>query len=89
MVYLTEDSDNLVESEVEWDDDGEKVKSGVDSRPSTPVPFWLKTEDEEIIPELKLPKSSDDLMIDPGIVGIQINIFSHANIANVLILPYL
>ena len=68
MVYLTEDSDNLVESEVEWDDDGEKVKSGVDSRPSTPVPFWLKTEDEEIIPELKLPKSSDDLMIDPGIL---------------------
>ena len=68
MVYLTDDSDNLVESEVEWDDDGEKVKSGVDSRPSTPVPFWLKTEDEEIIPELKLPKSSDDLMIDPGIL---------------------
>jgi len=61
----SDDSDNLVESEVEWDDDGEKVKSGVDSRPSTPVPFWLKTEDEEIIPELKLPKSSDDLMIDP------------------------
>ena len=56
----------MVESEVEWDDDGEKVKS--DSRPTTPVPFWLKTEDEEIIPELKLPKSSDDLMIDPGIV---------------------
>ena len=66
----------MVESDVEWDDDGEKVKSGIDSRPSTPVPFWLKTEDEEIIPELKLPKSSDDLMIDPGIVGIQINIFS-------------
>ena len=38
----------------------------VQSRPTTPVPFWLKTEDEEQVPELKLPKSSDDLLIDPN-----------------------
>ena len=33
-------------------------------RATTPVPFWLKTEEEESIPELKLPKSSDDLLND-------------------------
>ena len=37
----------------------------VQSRSTTPVPFWLKTEDEEHVPELNLPKSSDDLLIDP------------------------
>ena len=34
------------------------------SRSTTPVPFWLKTEDEEQVPELTLPRSSDDLLID-------------------------
>ena len=37
----------------------------VQSRSTTPVPFWLKTEEEEVVPELNLPKSSDDLLIDP------------------------
>ena len=39
----------------------------MESRATTPIPFWLKTEDEEIIPELKLPKTSDDLLIDPDL----------------------
>ena len=39
----------------------------LESRATTPIPFWLKTEDEEIIPELKLPKTSDDLLIDPDL----------------------
>lgn len=55
-----DNSDELVESDVDWD-----AENGVSqSRPSTPIPFWLKTEEEETIPELKLPKTSDDLLID-------------------------
>ena len=61
-----EDSDDLVESDVDWADEanGGSGKLSVDSRSTTPIPFWLKNEDEENIPELKLPKSSDDLLID-------------------------
>lgn len=61
-----EESDEFdAESDVDWTATGGdqyEVKSA--SRASTPIPFWLKTEDEEAIPDLKLPKSSDDLLIN-------------------------
>ena len=62
----SEDSDELVESDVDWDASG-GAKGMPDSRSVTPIPFWLKTEDEENVPELKLPKSSDDLLIEANL----------------------
>ena len=60
----SENSDELVESDLEWNETIAHSKSAVEGRSTTPIPFWLKTEDEEIIPELKLPKSSEDLLVD-------------------------
>ncbi len=56
-------SDLEVESDMdEWNTDAQSVPT-IRIKISTPVPFWLKTEEEEEIKELKLPKSSDDLLI--------------------------
>lgn len=51
------DSDDLRESDVDLDD-LEPI-----SRPQTPVPFWLRGESEEAVPDLVLPKSSEDLLV--------------------------
>ena len=63
------DSDELAESDVDWDaaESGQSRNGAVDSRSVTPIPFWLKTEEEENVPELKLPKSSEDLLIDANL----------------------
>ena len=58
-----EDSDDLVESDVDWNASEAQNARYAESRSVTPIPFWLKTPDEETIPDLKLPKSSDDLLI--------------------------
>ena len=49
------------ELEVESDVDLDVVLSSSDSLPETPVPFWLRTDEE--IPDLKLPPSSQDLLV--------------------------
>jgi hypothetical protein len=46
--------DDLVDSDVEFD--AEAI-----ARPSTPIPFWLQTDED--IPELQLPPTSQDLLI--------------------------
>ena len=61
------DSDDLVESDVDWNASEAPNAKYTESRSVTPIPFWLKTPDEETIPELKLPKSSDDLLIDANL----------------------
>ncbi len=58
-----ESSELEVESDLDFDATGTEIPQ---SRPTTPVPFWLKTEEEEEVPELKLPKSSEDLLIEPN-----------------------
>ena len=40
------------------------LNSAISQRPSTPIPFWLKTPEEEEVPEIELPKTSEDLLID-------------------------
>ena len=40
------------------------MNSAISQRPSTPIPFWLKTPEEEEVPEIELPKTSEDLLID-------------------------
>ena len=50
-----EQSEEWVESDVEFD------VNVTESRPTTPIPFWLRTEED--IPALKLPASSEDLLI--------------------------
>ena len=49
------------ELEVESDVDLDVVLSSSDSLPETPVPFWLRTDEE--IPDLKFPPSSQDLLV--------------------------
>merc|ERR1712141_847602 len=61
----SDESEDLVESDVDWEEESRSAQ--LESRATTPIPFWLKTEEEEIIPELKLPKTSDDLLIDPDL----------------------
>ena len=58
-----ESEDVGVDSDVDWGTQEKQYYAA--SRATTPIPFWLKTEEEENIPDLKLPKSSDDLLIDP------------------------
>ena len=48
------EDDDLVDSDVEFD--AEAI-----ARPSTPIPFWLQTDED--IPELQLPPTSQDLLI--------------------------
>lgn len=64
------DSDDLVESDVDLD-------ILPDSRPTTPTPFWLRTEDdeEEAPPALELPKSSEDLLIGNDLILDVISIY--------------
>ena len=49
---------SLIESDVELDFDSSAADV---ERPSTPVPFWLRTEED--IPEVVLPPSSEDMLI--------------------------
>ncbi len=59
------DDDLEVESDVDLDNIVMPLPAdGDDSRAQTPVPFWLRGE-EESIPELKLPPSSEDLLVGP------------------------
>ena len=53
------DSDD--ELDVESDVDLDVVLSSSDSLPETPVPFWLRTDED--IPDLHLPPSSQDLLV--------------------------
>jgi len=48
-----------VESDLELDLD---APAPVDSRSTTPVPFWLRTGDE-VPPPLTIPPSSEDLLV--------------------------
>ena len=49
---------SLIESDVELDFDSSAADV---ERPSTPVPFWLRTDED--IPEVVLPPSSEDMLI--------------------------
>ena len=53
------DSDD--ELEVESDVDLDVVLSSSESLPETPVPFWLRTDED--VPDLLLPPSSQDLLV--------------------------
>ena len=55
---VEEDSEDLVESDVEFDP--AKIDIRLESRPTTPIPFWLR---DEKMDELKLPGSSEDLLV--------------------------
>lgn len=48
-----------MESDLELDLD---APAPVDSRSTTPVPFWLRTGDE-VPPPLTIPPSSEDLLV--------------------------
>merc|ERR1712038_793863 len=50
----TNEEEDLIDSDVEFD-----AEAAV--RPSTPIPFWLRTDED--VPEIHLPPSSQDLLI--------------------------
>lgn len=75
-VDKTSDMANSESSEVEdSDSDDLKAESDVDldqldlvSRSTTPVPFWLRSqENEDEVPELDLPQTSEDLLVRPDL----------------------